>query len=469
MTVRVARAEGEDVGRYAYTVLAYNGNENYLINRVDARSNFFTITRATPTVIYSVLGTIEYGDNLGRLTISGDAYLYGVAVEGTFGWSDPDQLVDTVGVTNRQMIFIPESDNFNVVMEDVEITVQKRVADVNFSGEFRYVYNGKEQCDITAAVVNAAFNETVSLNGAPTETPIDVGVYTYQVTLSDVTHYVLENDSASINFEIRPAVVTVKVEDADLSAEERYTPSIVYTGFVNGETKNILTKKATVKDVPQGGGTYEVTASGAEAANYEFVYVAGLVRIAKTVAASSMATVYGDLPAEAVVTSVALKDSALTMREEEVNVALKHNVFIPNFQKMTDYVKVESNVKCDGELTYSVRVKLTNSAKIYLIMKDGSVVGPIEYEVVESDIKASDEGGESADDGRTEITFTSEEIVGVAVYSDKDTMEIIKSLVPDIIIGIVVLVIIIIVVLIWVSIRKRDKRKEEYRRYLNEK
>lgn len=472
LTLEVQRAPGEDVGKYAYSVVSYSGNDNYVIDRIDFRTNGFWIVRATPSVSYNLIGSLSYGDELLHLRISGEAYSNGAKVAGSFGWKYPEKAVLTVGTSRQELVFTPVSNNYSTVVINAEIETGKRVADINFSGRLVYDYTGRLQCEIEAAVVNAVEGDTVGLLYETDSAPVDAGSYRYIVTgiaQEYADRYVLPENGASIAFRILPATVTVSVKDAVVDAGGRYVPEITYAGFVNGETVGVLTKRATVESVPAQGGTYTVIASGAEAKNYDFSYQAGIVRIAKKNATSSVASVQGNLPAETVLTSAVLTGNSLTMRASELDIVQNYNVFVPNFKKLTDYVQVESNVEIEGEVTYSVQVKLPANAKVYLVKKDGSVVGPIEYEVLTTDLNAASEDGESATNDRVTITFTSEEIMGVAVYSDKEVMEIVKSLLPDIAVGAAVVLIIVIVVIVCVSIGKKNARKRAYTRYLDER
>ncbi|MBR1746916.1 MAG: hypothetical protein IJ735_01745 [Clostridia bacterium] len=467
ITLRVERASGEDVGSYAYTVVAYSGNENYTVDRVDARTHAFHIDRATPSVNYNILGEITYGDELRTLVISGDAYGNGTKVQGIFSWLIPDKRMTVVGGTVEQLLFTPTSDNYNSVIAPVEITVGKRVADVLFGGSLVYTYNGREQCSVTARVVNGAFEE-VELVSSVDRDPVGVGDYVYSVEPADKTHYVIADGKNSITFSIKPATLTVRVKDDVVEAGEKYVPTIEYDGFVNGENANVLTRKPTVANLPTSGGNYVVTASGAAGQNYDFVYVPGSIRIGRESATSSMATIAGNLPAELSIKSKAISGAGLTVKEDELNIAQGKNLFLPNFLTLTDYVSIEGNIEIEGELTYTVRVKLSSASKIYLVMADGSVVPLEDYEVVESDIKTAEKGeDEESGDGRTEITFDSEEIRGVAVYESRDIKGILTVLLPDILIAVGLIVVVLIVVVICVVISKRDKKKEAYRRYLD--
>ncbi len=57
---------------------------------------------------------------------------------------------------------------------------------------------------------------------------------------------------------------------------------LVYDGFVNNEDESVLTTipvASTTADQSSLAGTYDITVSGGEATNYEFVYVSGTLTV----------------------------------------------------------------------------------------------------------------------------------------------------------------------------------------------
>ena len=55
-----------------------------------------------------------------------------------------------------------------------------------------------------------------------------------------------------------------------------------YSGFKNGETEEVLTRKPTLRTTASTGsavGDYEITVSGASAKNYDITYVKGTLTV----------------------------------------------------------------------------------------------------------------------------------------------------------------------------------------------
>lgn len=84
-------------------------------------------------------------------------------------------------------------------------------------------------------------------------------------------------------YTITPALLIVKPQDAErYVGEENPEFTIIYEGFVNKETEDVLTKKATAyteatKESPIG--QYPIYATGAETPNYELVYENGVLTV----------------------------------------------------------------------------------------------------------------------------------------------------------------------------------------------
>ncbi|MGI4022440.1 MAG: MBG domain-containing protein [Janthinobacterium lividum] len=77
--------------------------------------------------------------------------------------------------------------------------------------------------------------------------------------------------------------------------------TVAYAGFLNGETSTVLTAQvaiSTTATTTSDAGTYPITPSGADAANYSFIYVPGTLTVTQASQAITFATVpakaYGD-------------------------------------------------------------------------------------------------------------------------------------------------------------------------------
>lgn len=162
-----------------------------------------------------------------------------------------------------------------------------------------YTYSITEQSTLTITAKsysreygddNPKFDYTVSggtLTGEPKLTCVatkssDVGTYTIKVEKNTV-----QGDVKLVNgtLTVTKAPLTVKADDKTMQEGDNVPElTISYSGWKNGDTKNVLTKKPTAsttatKNSP--AGTYPITVSGGEAKNYSFKYEKGTLTVKK--------------------------------------------------------------------------------------------------------------------------------------------------------------------------------------------
>ncbi|MBO5015659.1 MAG: peptidase C10 family protein, partial [Bacteroidaceae bacterium] len=121
------------------------------------------------------------------------------------------------------------------------------------------------------------------LNCTATSTS-NVGTYDIVISKGTVTNYNVTYVKGTLTIEKAPLTIsggiyTMKQGDAlpELKAE--------YTGFKNGETEDVMTKKPTLTTTATSSsnpGEYEVTVADAEAQNYEISYEPGKIIITQT-------------------------------------------------------------------------------------------------------------------------------------------------------------------------------------------
>ena len=127
-----------------------------------------------------------------------------------------------------------------------------------------------------------------------------VGEYTVSIDGSGITNSYVTLKSGKLT--ITKAPLTIKAKDYTIKQGEALpTVEMEYEGFKNGETAEVLTTQATIATTATSAsepGTYDITVSGAEAANYELTFVKGTLTIAAadpvTITAKSYEIEYGD-------------------------------------------------------------------------------------------------------------------------------------------------------------------------------
>ena len=87
--------------------------------------------------------------------------------------------------------------------------------------------------------------------------------------------------------------LTVTPDDKTYNVGDDITLTVSYDGFVNGETETVLTTQPTASygtaDVTKPG-SYEITASGGVAQNYDFIYETGTLTINRQLTVSFSAS-----------------------------------------------------------------------------------------------------------------------------------------------------------------------------------
>ena len=128
-----------------------------------------------------------------------------------------------------------------------------------------------------------------------------VGTYPITVKQGTVTNTQVTYVAGTLTITKAPLMVTANSYTIK-QGEALPAFAASYNGFKNNETEAVLTKKPTLKTTATSDsapGTYDITASGAEASNYDIKYVAGKLTIAEaapiTVTVKSVSREYGEV------------------------------------------------------------------------------------------------------------------------------------------------------------------------------
>jgi hypothetical protein len=141
-----------------------------------------------------------------------------------------------------------------------------------------YTYDGTEKKP-TVTVKDGATTLTVDKDYTVSyQNNINAGTAT--VAIHGAGDYTIEETR---KFTIGKAALTIKANDLQREeGEENPELTVTYSGFVKGEDNSVLTTQPTIsttatKESP--AGTYPITVSGAEAANYDITYTNGTLTI----------------------------------------------------------------------------------------------------------------------------------------------------------------------------------------------
>lgn len=466
----ITREEGENVGYYEYYVqrVAAKVNElNYFVTVLPSDGNYYGIKRVTPILGFRVIGTPMIGDKTNDLdrivtvtdykgdTIPGYFELFTYGPEGeekdTFDKDD----------TRVYLRFTPtDGKNYSKATTSANIQVQKRVVGARIMVE-------EDLAEGTAFVYTASGVSTDVFNVVLTET-IEGGSFTANVTIEGdaknvsasgfIVKATITSDYYTVVEEIKAtcyiskAMVTVKLMDGSLKEGETFTPTISYSGFVGGENKTVLVKQATVGNVPSIRGTYTLTPSGAEAKNYDFRYVSGIVTVFGKAVATKEVNVKGNISPEYTITTqtFAAGSDVFADTQADTDKSLGYGLLKPNAYKMTEYVAVRESMH-EEKKEYEYTVKFASwgeTDELCVRNLSGSSI---------QEVTAVEQAGDGF-----YVTFKSDSMVyGVARYEKKETPERIKGYWFIAALGGGGLVLLIVLIGIGVLV-KRSKRPKQY-------
>jgi len=183
---------------------------------------------------------------------------------------------------------LPVSQTFTVIDEVPEPqTIEfEAIANVNYGDVLNLSATAPSGLEVSYALINGAAtidDSQVSFSGIGTVTieARQLGNASYEAA-SPVQH----------TFEILPATLVVTADDQTTIYNEAI-PELTYKidGFVNGEDEGELSGLPLISTTAESGddaGTYTITASGGDAANYNFTYLEGTLTIEKAEAVISI-------------------------------------------------------------------------------------------------------------------------------------------------------------------------------------
>ena len=281
--VKVDAKNYSNAGTYPITA-SKAAADNYTISY---DTGMFVVNKAPLTITPADL-TISYGVDLKtlKLDLTYEGFVNGdnesVLTVKPFPVI-PDSLSST-GVYELR-ITGAQAANYEISYGTAKLTIDKSVLFLAVKSVSREY--GEENPVFEYAVVDATGKDMSSvLTGEPTytcEATAKSGVGKYEIVVSGTG-----NDNYSVTcvngfLTITPATLTVTADNVEYeqgSGELKFTYTI--EGFKNGEDESVLTKKPEVScsaTDQSPAGRYVIRASGAEAANYVFVYVNGTLNL----------------------------------------------------------------------------------------------------------------------------------------------------------------------------------------------
>ena len=474
-TVTVGRVGGEDAYqtvdgntvspatyRY-YTERVVINSGVMLVNNYEYSSPLsefgsLSITRRAPNVTVNSDSAIEPNVPLSdSVSINASAFdMNGIQISGVFSWGEnigtiPDfSDSDTVSVT---AVFAPDYDNAdNLNYSETEFVVNVAVLPIVIDiawGANKYVYSGKATPDMVYTATAAGENVLLTLTYEGDR--VNVGSYTVTASINDNNYRLPEN--ASVEVEIVPATVTVSFgsQSYEIVEGDEFTPTVKYEGFVNGETEEVLTRRAEY-DTYTLPGSYSLELSGARADNYTFVYVDSTLTIyrAELTDEDFGATFEGAFPEEVTLTITASDDLQTGNAQNLFNIVkgaytslsdkVLRSVYSLNYAGIDGYVN-------KGDISVTMPAPEFGSAETLQFI----------YVTNEGDVVVID-NATYGEDGSVTLTMTDAAYILVSVTDDSGLADYTLYMVIG---GVVVVLILMILIGIAIK-RRRDRRIIKY-------
>ena len=463
ISVAVTRDAGEDAvdtsGNpiyYYYNVFVSGvpADGNYYYEQDAGYNAYLQILKAIPVV--TQFSTPEVAAK-SALDVDISAYVRaenasGEIIDGIFEWTE-EFVADfkDSAVLRFPAAFTPLDPNYAQTEFDVEVSVIPKTLSLSFTGAVKYTYSGKSTPDMTYSVIGADEGDELDITLEYTGDRINAGAYTVTASLGNKNYAFGGADSVKVTVEAAVVTVSFEKEQYIYTEGEEIDVRLVYSGFVAGEGKDVLTREATFTLI-SAPGEYTLRASGARADNYTFDYVSSSIIIYRSelVDEESGAVFTGKFPANV---SVAL--------------SLAENVSEGNADKLYQGIKGAYNILSDKQLKSVYKIIYTG--------RDGYVNAD------EITIRLSVPEGASADTLQYLVVTNSGEILPIdgALYNEDGTVTLkatdaayllLAESVPEdaggyilyIAIGAAVLVIVLIVVIAVVLKRRRNARFIQY-------
>ena len=271
-----------------YTATATTlSNSNYQLPTTVTQD--FTIGKAALTVTAKPK-TITYGDAPANDDVEYGGFVNGetsVVLGGTLSYAYNYAQYGAVG----SYTITPSgqtSDNYDITFATGALTVQKKALTINAKDQ-TITYGGSissATSDVTIDTTNGlvAGDELTSISLTKTETNYSATAYDDDITPSDAVVMRGEADvTANYNISYGKGDLTINKADLTISADNKErevseanpTFTVSYSGFVNGDDASKLTIEPIIgcnATASSPVGTYTITPSGAEAANYNIIY-----------------------------------------------------------------------------------------------------------------------------------------------------------------------------------------------------
>ena len=267
------------VGEYDITV-----GKGTLTGDFTAKNGKLTITKAPLTVGVQDV-TITEGDAIPTFTLTYSGWKNGDTEADAFTANPAAKTTATTSSkagTYDITVSGGTAKNYELAYTKGTLTILKKEEPVTVTANNLTMVYGDDIPALTYKSEGAELNGTPQLSTTATKASA-VGTYPIEVEAGTVTNTKATYVNGTLTITKAPLTITAKSYTIK-QGEALPIFATTYSGFKNNETESVLTKKSTFAcavPLDMTPGTYDITASGAEAQNYEISYVKGTLTIEK--------------------------------------------------------------------------------------------------------------------------------------------------------------------------------------------
>jgi hypothetical protein len=289
-TIATTATADSAVGTYAITLTGGEAT-NYALTK---QNGTLTVTaKSVPVITWGNPAAITYGTTLSATQLNATTN-----VAGSFNYSPALGTVLAAGEHTLTATFTPtDTVNYAGTTASVVLTVSKRPLTVGLQGAVTKVYDGTAVATLAAGnyqLMGAFGTEAVTITktsgvydaagvGAAKTVTVALAVGDFAAgTGTTLGNYQLPPSATGAIGSVTKAALTAKAEDkTKVQGAANPLLTIAYTGFVNGETKAVITEPtiATAATTDSAVGTYAITLTGGEAANYTLAKQSGTLTV----------------------------------------------------------------------------------------------------------------------------------------------------------------------------------------------
>jgi gliding motility-associated-like protein len=369
LTGALTRGPGESVNTYAISQGNLTAGSNYTLAYVPAN---LTINKRAVTVTADAKSK-TYGDTEPALTYSITSGT--IANADTFAGALTRAAGESAGTYAINSGTLALGNNYTLTYQPANLTISKKELTITAANQTKTYgmaipvltvsYSGFVNGDSPASFGTAPTITTTATSGS------NVDIYPITLSGAVIPNYTTIYVPGTLT--ITKAALSITADNKTRIFGAANPPlTVSYSGFVNGDSNNSLASLPTITTTAtttSAAGTYPITASGATAANYNFVYVPGTLTVTgASVTSFSLAqvNVLENQPSGAIAGTLNATSADPNAAHTYTLVSGAGSTDNAAFTIQGDKLIASKSFDFEQQGAYSVRLRATNQYGLYL-------------------------------------------------------------------------------------------------------